>query len=129
VTVLAACSVPQTAVVFHEPESAVTAEQQVAAWVAWNALQGGGSDSPVLACIRGHESRDYPNPWAVNTGNGYFGAYQWLPGSWNSAAGAVGRPDLIGRLPYEPVVSRADQDSVTLAYHNMVGDGPWGNRC
>jgi hypothetical protein len=86
--------------------------------------------APVLVCIRSHESANLPNPWAAYNADGpYYGAYQWLQSSWNSAAAAVGRPDLVGLAPIEPGVSRWDQDEVTLAYHDMVGDGPWGNRC
>lgn len=88
-----------------------------------------GSD-PVLVCIRSHESANLPNPWAAyNPAGPYYGAYQWLASSWDTATQAVGRPDLTGRHPIEPDVSRWDQDSVTLAYHHMVGDGPWGNLC
>lgn len=86
--------------------------------------------SDVLACIRSHESGNLPDPWAAyNPAGPYYGAYQWLQGSWNVAAAAVGRGDLVGLPPMVPSVSPGDQDMVTLAYHNMVGDGPWGNMC
>lgn len=40
------------------------------------------------ACIRSHEGW-----WTANTGNGYYGAYQFLLGTWRSAGG-VGYPHL-----------------------------------
>lgn len=87
-------------------------------------------NDPALVCIRGHESANLENPWAAYNPSGpYYGAYQWLQPSWDAAAAEVGRPDLVGRHPMEPDVSRFDQDAVTLAYHRAHGDGPWGNHC
>ncbi len=87
-------------------------------------------NDPTLVCIRNHESASLANPWAAyNPGGPYYGAYQWLASSWDTAAAAVGRGDLVGKHPVEPDVSRWDQDAVTLAYHRLVGDGPWGNLC
>jgi hypothetical protein len=43
----------------------------------------------VASCIRYHESR---GQWSINTGNGYFGAYQFLRSTWRSVGGTV-RPD------------------------------------
>lgn len=87
-------------------------------------------NDPTLVCIRSHESANLPNPWAAyNPAGPYYGAYQWLQSSWDSAAATVGRVDLVGLPPIEPQVSRWDQDEVTLAYHHLVGDGPWGNLC
>ena len=36
------------------------------------------------ACIRFHESR---GDWSINTGNGYYGAYQFLLSTWESVGG------------------------------------------
>ena len=93
-------------------------------------LPAGVQDDATLVCIREHESANLPNPWAAYNPDGpYYGAYQWLQSSWDTAVVAVGRPELVGRHPIEPDVGRTDQDAVTLAYHRQVGDGPWGNRC
>ena len=46
-------------------------------WQAWAASSG-------PACIRWHESRDN---YATDTGNGYFGAAQWLLSTWYSVGG------------------------------------------
>lgn len=47
------------------------------------------------------------------TGNGYYGAYQFLPATWNSIASKSGRPDLVGVLPSQ--ASPADQDAMVVA--------------
>lgn len=87
-------------------------------------------DDPVLVCIRSHESANLPNPWAAYNPEGpYYGAYQYLQGTWNEAAATVGRHDLVGIPPMEPYVSGDDQDYVTYEIHQLWGDGPWGNRC
>jgi hypothetical protein len=126
-----ACSPDQTATYLHEPVSAVTPAQQVAAWVAFTDwVRTSRSNDPVLVCIRGHESAAWADPWAAYNPSGpAYGAYQWLQPVWDTAAAATGRPDLVGLPPMEPSVSWYDQDAVTLAYHQMVGDGPWSNMC
>jgi hypothetical protein len=126
-----ACSPAQTASYYREPMQSVTPAQQVSAWFAFTDWERrAGSNDPVLVCIRSHESADWPNPWAAYNPTGpYYGAYQWLQGSWDTAAAATGRPDLVGSPPIEPSVAWYDQDAVTLAYHQMTGDSPWGNRC
>jgi len=88
---------------------------------------GSGSSSDFLACTRGHESANYPDPYAVNTGNGYYGAYQFLPSTWNSTAQAAGRSDLVGVLPSN--ASPADQDAMATQLHSTAGNQPWGGRC
>jgi hypothetical protein len=52
-----------------------------------------------------------------NSGNGYYGAYQFLIGTWNRMAvynvvGFVNRPDLVGIRP--DLASPADQDYMIL---------------
>jgi hypothetical protein len=78
-----------------------------------------------LACVRQHESGGRYN---INTGNGYYGAYQFLPGTWNSAARNAGRSDLVGVLPSN--ASPSDQDAVAQALYASQGRQPWaGNGC
>lgn len=57
--------------------------------------------------------------YAVNTGNGFVGAYQFIQATWNAAAARLGRYDLVGVPVY--LVSPADQDEVT-AYWWTVSD-------
>lgn len=56
--------------------------------------------------------------YARNSGNGYYGAYQFLPSTWNSIAKKVGRPDLVGVLPSN--ANPADQDTLVIANTNMT---------
>lgn len=48
-----------------------------------------------------------------NSGNGYYGAYQFLPATWDSIARKTGRPDLVGVRPDR--ANPADQDSLVIA--------------
>jgi hypothetical protein len=78
-----------------------------------------------LACVRQHESGGRYN---INTGNGYYGAYQFLPSTWNATAKRAGRPDLVGVLPSN--ASPADQDAMALALYQTNGRQPWaGDGC
>jgi hypothetical protein len=87
---------------------------------AGNAAPGG-----YLACVRQHESGGRYN---INTGNGYYGAYQFLPSTWNATAQRAGRPDLVGVLPSN--ASPADQDAMAQALYASNGRQPWaGNGC
>lgn len=73
-----------------------------------------------FACIRAHESTDN---YSENTGNGFYGAYQFLPSTWDSvvvtaglARYANGRPDLA-----PPRV----QDEAALTLYHLQGWAPW----
>lgn len=52
------------------------------------------------------------------TGNGYYGAYQFLPSTWNSIASKSGRPDLVGVMPHQ--ANPADQDAMVIANANAT---------
>ena len=52
------------------------------------------------------------------TGNGYYGAYQFLPATWNSVARRTGRLDLVGVLPSQ--AAPADQDAMVIANTNAT---------
>jgi hypothetical protein len=84
------------------------------------------SGGDFLACIRQRESGgDYT---IYNTGgSGAAGAYQFLPGTWNSIAAAVGRGDLVGVDPAQ--ASPADQDAMAAALYAQQGSAPWGGGC
>lgn len=60
---------------------------------------------------------------AVNPA-GYYGAYQFNPGTWNSTAQAAGRSDLVGVRP--DMASAADQDAMAKKLHSLRGWQPWG---
>jgi len=76
-------------------------------------------------CTFAHESGgDYG---IVSPDGLYYGAWQFLPSTWNSIAAGMGRPDLVGVLPSE--ASGADQDAVAHALWSQAGNQPWGGRC
>jgi muramidase (phage lysozyme) len=75
--------------------------------------------------VRQHESGGRYN---INTGNGYYGAYQFLPSTWNATASRAGRNDLVGVLPSN--ASPADQDAMAAHLYGTNGRQPWiGNGC
>lgn len=88
-----------------------------------------------LVCTRAHESdRDDANGnglhdagYATNTGNGYFGAFQFKRSTWDSWAGSMGWDSLIGVLPSDASVN--DQDQMAWSLYESAGSGPWGGRC
>ncbi len=77
--------------------------------------------SGFLACVRQRESN---GQYAINTGNGYYGAYQFLQSTWDNTAAHAGRSDLIGRRPSD--ASPADQDAMAQALLAWQGTAPWG---
>jgi Transglycosylase-like domain len=80
----------------------------------------------VLACIRSRESGG--NYGIYNSGgSGAAGAYQFMPGTWNSIAASTGRGDLVGVDPAQ--ASPADQDAMAQALYAQQGSAPWGGAC
>lgn len=58
--------------------------------------------------------------YQINTGNGFYGAYQFMSSTWNRIAQKV-RPDLVGILPHQ--ASPADQDYMIIANTNLSKGG------
>ena len=58
--------------------------------------------------------------YRTNTGNGFYGAYQFMIQTWNTIAGMSGRTDLIGVRP--DLASPADQDMM-IVYNTNVTQG------
>ncbi len=79
-----------------------------------------------LQCVVQAESGgDYG---AVSPNGLYMGAFQFSQPTWNSAAQAAGRPDLVGVPPN--LASKADQDTLAVALYALDGRQPWlGDRC
>jgi peptidoglycan hydrolase CwlO-like protein len=82
--------------------------------------------NPFLQCVVQAESGgDYQ---AVSPDGLYMGAFQFSQPTWNTAAQAAGRPDLVGVAPNN--ASKADQDTVAVALYALDGQQPWlGDRC
>jgi hypothetical protein len=55
------------------------------------------------------------NNYRANTGNGYYGAYQYSPGTWRNL-GYSGRPDK---------ATAKTQDEATTKLHSRQGWRPW----
>jgi hypothetical protein len=72
------------------------------------------------ACIRQHESG---GNYQRNSRNGYYGAVQWLPSTWNAAVRLIGHPEYAnGRADLAPP---AVQDEAAVAWQARHGWGPW----
>jgi peptidoglycan hydrolase CwlO-like protein len=82
--------------------------------------------NPFLQCVVQAESGG--NYQAVSPDGLYMGAFQFSQPTWNTAAQAAGRPDLVGVAPNN--ASKADQDTVAVALYALDGQRPWlGDRC
>ena len=81
-------------------------------------------NDPFLVCTRQRESG---GDYAVVSADGYYGAYQFLPSTWDAIASHAGRMDLVGVLPNR--ASEYDQDEMAWALLQWQGKAPWGGRC
>ena len=91
---------------------------------------GAGADLPdpvlnsFLQCVIQKESG---GNYSINTGNGYYGAFQFSQSTWNVAAQDAGLPYLVGVLPSS--ASKAEQDTVAVALYALDGGQPWTGDC
>lgn len=81
-------------------------------------------DDPFLSCTRMRESG---GRYDIVSSSGYYGAYQFLPSTWDTTAVHEGRLDLVGVLPSR--ASEFDQDETAWTLYEWQGKGPWGGRC
>ena len=77
-----------------------------------SSYSGGGGAGGSLAGIRACESG---GNYSTNTGNGFYGAYQFDQQTWNSVGGS-GNP---------ANASPAEQDARAQALINSRGSSPW----
>jgi hypothetical protein len=119
---VAALQAAEEARVFGEAMAAAAADAQPVS----SSVSSSSNPGDFLACVRNRESGG--NYGVYNQGgSGAAGAYQFLPGTWNSIAGSVGRPDLVGLDPAQ--ASPADQDAMAQALYSQQGASPWGGGC
>jgi peptidoglycan hydrolase CwlO-like protein len=81
-------------------------------------------NDPFLVCTRARESG---GNYAAVSPSGYYGAYQFLPSTWDVTVLREGRDDLVGVLPSR--ASEYDQDEAAWTLYQWQGKAPWGGRC
>ncbi len=59
--------------------------------------------------------------YQINTGNGFYGAYQFMISTWDRVAPMAGRPDLVGVRP--DLASPADQDFMVIENAKLSAGG------
>jgi hypothetical protein len=105
----------------QQAEAQATAPRGGSSFVSYNSNPGGA-----LSCIRDRESGG--NYGVYNSGgSGAAGAYQFMPGTWNSIAASSGRSDLVGLDPAR--AAPGDQDAMAAALYAQQGSAPWGGAC
>lgn len=135
---VAACTPRQVAEVMGHPGRVTTKDVEVATAVNRAQTDSGRSflelaaalhNDPFLVCTRAHESDTAGGYLAYNPSGPYFGAYQYLQSTWNTAVVNYGNnfPQFRGVDPRS--VPGFFQDDVTFNFHNAVGNGPWAGRC
>ena len=127
---LATAVAVQAAVQASTAAAAVVGAEKVAGLSsASGTTPAAGSDpvlNPYLQCVVRAESRG--NYRAVSPDGQYMGAFQFSQPTWNMAARAAGRPNLVGVRPN--LASKADQDALAVALFALDGEQPWlGDRC
>jgi peptidoglycan hydrolase CwlO-like protein len=91
---------------------------------------GAGADLPdpalnsFLQCVIQKESG---GDYSINTGNGYYGAFQFSQSTWNVAAQDAGLTYLVNVLPSS--ATKAEQDTVAVALYALDGGQPWTGDC
>lgn len=88
---------------------------------------GGLGGHPFLVCTRRHESDTAGGYQAVSPSGAFRGAYQFHQATWDTVAGWVGRPDLVG-VPAD-LASPADQDLLAFELYRREGNRHWEGRC
>lgn len=106
---------PAGVVVEPAPATAVTSPQAVVRHAAAPANYAAGAGG-LLANIRMRESG---GNYATNTGNGFYGAYQFNLGTWRGVGGSG--------LPSD--ASPAEQDMRAQMLYNERGCSPWPHTC
>lgn len=122
-----------TTTVFVEPTTTTVSTTTLAPVTApYNPPEQSGvkssqaNDSDYLACVK---MREGGGNYSINTGNGYYGTYQFLKSTWDNTARYVGREDLTYIYPHE--ASPEDQDMMAQALVSWQGrnSASFGSYC
>ncbi len=127
---LAAAVTQQNALNAAAAAAAVAAAQRTATQKAPSSSSSSNETDPALnpflQCVVQAESGG--NYAAVSPNGLYMGAFQFSQPTWDYAAQAAGRSDLVGVHPN--LASKPDQDTVAVALYSLDGERPWlGDRC
>jgi hypothetical protein len=90
---------------------------------------GLGSDPALNSFLQCVVQAESGGNYGIVSSNGlYMGAFQFSQSTWNVAAQAAGRSDLVGVPPNQ--ASKADQDTLAVTLYSLDGERPWlGDRC
>ena len=77
-------------------------------------------------CTIDHESRS-SGEYVTNTGNGYYGAFQFAQSTWDAVAANAGYGEWVGRPASD--APKEVQDAVARFLWEHSGNRPWGGRC
>ena len=114
---------PVVAAVSAPAPVVVSAPSPPPTWYAPSPSDATSTTTRDWQCIRDHESGDN---YAENTGNGYSGAYQFAPSTWNEAVSGAGYPQDANGWAYEAPPSV--QNAAALWLYNRDGWSPWSTR-
>lgn len=93
------------------------ARQHVLAAPAPTGIDGIPGYSSFDECVARRESG---GDWTINTGNGYAGAYQWLPATWQYVLGQMG---VAG--PADPAAATPALQVAAFNYYVAINPGAW----
>jgi hypothetical protein len=110
---------PQAAVAQPVQAYSAPATQTVNRPVARQAAAPANYAAGVGGVLAGVRQRESGGNYAINTGNGYYGAYQFDLQTWRGAGGSG--------LPSE--ASPAEQDMRAQMVYQRRGCSPWPNTC
>ena len=82
----------------------------------------GRGDGPTAAEWEALRQCESGGNYGIDTGNGYYGAYQFSQSTWDWVASLV-RADLVGVVPSK--AAPGDQDALAFALYDMQGAAPW----
>lgn len=108
---------PTTAISENTNSSTTSSVQNQSSSSSSTSVSVGEHLTSIRACESGHDYK------AINQAGPFYGAYQFLQSTWNTAVAGAGYPEWVGRLPSEapPHV----QDAAAVWLYNNSGSGQW----